>query len=163
MPDDADVLASWADDPIFSAHAGWTYRPRSDDSLREWREWIVSMDPQLVRLAALDGSTIIGYVDLHGAGSVRELGYVIGPSRRWGHGLGTMAARAGLDHGFGVLDLDSIWAEAVEANVASRRVLEKLGMSDLGPGANEMFLGQRSRYRRYRITRSEWLARRVSR
>ena len=47
----------------------------------------------------------------------------------WGHGYATEAARAALDYGFGKLDLDEIVAVTVPANLRSRRVMERLGMS----------------------------------
>ncbi len=57
---------------------------------------------------------MVGYVDLHGEGDeTRELGFVTGPSGRWGQGWGTLAASAGLVYGFETLELRRIWAEAV--------------------------------------------------
>jgi ribosomal-protein-alanine N-acetyltransferase len=48
---------------------------------------------------------------------------------RWGRGLGPEAARAALRYGFEVAGLDRIVAVVRPENAASRRVLEKLGMS----------------------------------
>ncbi len=47
----------------------------------------------------------------------------------WGRGLATEAARACLGFGFGTLGLSEIVAFCVPDNIASRRVMEKLGMS----------------------------------
>lgn len=47
----------------------------------------------------------------------------------WGKGFATEAARAALDHGFGPLDLDEIVAFTVPANLASRAVMERLGLA----------------------------------
>ncbi len=57
-----------------------------------------------------------------------EIGYLIDRSL-WGQGLTTEAARVGLDFGFGTLKLETIIALAHPDNVASRRVMEKLGMA----------------------------------
>ncbi len=46
----------------------------------------------------------------------------------WGKGIGTEAARAWLDHGFRNAGLDRIVAVAHTGNLASRRIMEKLGM-----------------------------------
>ena len=46
----------------------------------------------------------------------------------WGRGYATEAARAVVDFGFRELRLHRIWADCDPANVASGRVLEKLGM-----------------------------------
>jgi ribosomal-protein-alanine N-acetyltransferase len=55
-----------------------------------------------------------------------ELGIVIGRSH-WGQGIGTSAARLVLRYAFDTLGLAEIRAEVLQSNVASRRVLEKLG------------------------------------
>lgn len=56
-----------------------------------------------------------------------DLGYVLGHSY-WGRGYATEAARAVLRYGFQELDLHRIYATCRPANVASWRVMEKLGM-----------------------------------
>lgn len=49
--------------------------------------------------------------------------------RYWGQGYAYEAARAAIDDGFGRLGLEEIVAFTVPANLASRRVMEKLGMT----------------------------------
>ena len=49
--------------------------------------------------------------------------------RYWGQGYAYEAARAAIDDGFGRLGLNEIVAFTVPANRASRRVMEKLGMT----------------------------------
>lgn len=50
----------------------------------------------------------------------------------WGRGLATEACRASLSFGFGVLELDRIFAFVLPENGASIRVLEKVGMRPAG-------------------------------
>jgi len=50
----------------------------------------------------------------------------------WGQGLATEGARASLHYGFAGRGLDQIIAAAFIDNVASRRVLEKIGMTYTG-------------------------------
>lgn len=155
--DDAPVLASWQTDPVFAAHAGWRVTSSLTDGEPWWRESILDPDPRLLRLAAVEGEDLVGYVDLYGAGrDERELGYLIGPASRWGRGRATAAASAALAYGFEQLGLGRIWAEAVAANSASVRVLQKIGMSPTGRGAAESFLGQQSHYERFALTQSDW-------
>jgi ribosomal-protein-alanine N-acetyltransferase len=47
----------------------------------------------------------------------------------WGQGLATEGARAALRHGFEVLRLDEIVSFTVAANMRSRRVMDRLGMT----------------------------------
>lgn len=49
-------------------------------------------------------------------------------SAHWGRGYATEAAQACLDYGFGHLDLPEILAWTSRPNVASQRVMERLGM-----------------------------------
>jgi RimJ/RimL family protein N-acetyltransferase len=62
-----------------------------------------------------------------------ELGYKLGSAYR-GRGYATEAGRAWLEHGFGKLGLDRIVAVTAPDNRASRGVMEKLGMTLVGPG-----------------------------
>jgi RimJ/RimL family protein N-acetyltransferase len=56
-----------------------------------------------------------------------ELGYRLKRSF-WGKGFATEGARALIAYGFDQLGLDSIMAQTLQRNLASRRVMEKLGM-----------------------------------
>ncbi|HKV26246.1 MAG TPA: GNAT family N-acetyltransferase [Candidatus Acidoferrum sp.] len=48
----------------------------------------------------------------------------------WGHGLATEGARAVVRHAFETLHLDALVSFTVPANIRSRRVMEKLGMTN---------------------------------
>ena len=65
-----------------------------------------------------------------------EVGWRMAPDRR-GRGYATEAARAALAAGFGELGLDRIVAVTHPENAASRRVMEKLGMTLIGPGRHD--------------------------
>lgn len=60
-----------------------------------------------------------------------ELGYWIGVPH-WGNGYATEAAAAMVKHGFEVLRLHRIFASHVAGNIASARVLQKIGMRHEG-------------------------------
>lgn len=57
-----------------------------------------------------------------------EVGYLLAKAF-WRKGLATEAARASLQYGFEKLELENIVAIVHPENIASRRVIEKLGMS----------------------------------
>jgi len=57
-----------------------------------------------------------------------ELGYRLRQSA-WGRGVATEGALALIDHGFSRLGVSKIVADTLAANVRSRRVMEKLGMT----------------------------------
>jgi RimJ/RimL family protein N-acetyltransferase len=51
----------------------------------------------------------------------------------WGNGYATESANASIAYGFDEVGLDRIVAVALETNIASRRVLEKCGLQEIGP------------------------------
>jgi RimJ/RimL family protein N-acetyltransferase len=57
-----------------------------------------------------------------------EIGWRL-TAEHWGRGYATEAARAAVRYGFDELQLDEIVSFTVPQNVASRRVMEKLGMT----------------------------------
>jgi len=69
----------------------------------------------------------------------------------WGRGLATEAARASLAHGFERLALDRIVGRAMEENLASHRILEKIGMRPVGA-----FTEAGRGWRLYQILREMW-------
>lgn len=62
---------------------------------------------------------------------IHELGYHLLPSA-WGHGYATEAAAAVVEHAFGTLGAAALFAGHHPDNVASGRVLEKLGFARTG-------------------------------
>ena len=79
----------------------------------------------------------------------------------WGHGYATEAAMASLAYAFGTLGYDEIVSFTVVGNVRSRRVMERLGMSEERefdhpslPRGHEL-----ERHVLYRISRDAWSAR----
>lgn len=93
---------------------------------------------------------------------VGELGFLIGIRARWGEGLGHRAAAAAIEYGFRDLRLDEVWAEALDANQRSIRLLQRLGMRETGRGDEGEFLGQPSFYRQFTLTSLDQLLERDS-
>lgn len=156
---DAKTFSSWAVDSRFCAQAGWRKATDIEDLVPWWQSLIAAPETNLLRMTAVFNKDIVGYVDLYGdSDQRRELGFLIGDSQRWGNGLGMSVANAGLSFGFQKLGLSSIWAEALEANVASVRILQKLGMSYTGRGEEDIFDGVRSVYEQYEMSLSSWLS-----
>jgi len=80
----------------------------------------------------------------------------------WGHGYATEAARAAMDFGFRVLQLDEIVSFTAAINLPSERVMQRLGMHH---AAGEDFdhpalpAGHRlARHVLYRMSRADWEA-----
>lgn len=68
-----------------------------------------------------------------------EIGYVLAPEY-WGKGITTEAADAIIRFGFEKMDLVRIQAKCLVDNIASARVMEKVGMSFEGINRKAMFI-----------------------
>lgn len=80
----------------------------------------------------------MGYVDLAGQDpNERELGFVVGPSNRWGLGIGRRAGMLAIEHASVELGVTRLWAETTPTNVRSRRLLVSLGFVDTPESPNE--------------------------
>ena len=118
----AYVLRYWDSSP-------WSERERAEKFLATCRQ--MAQEGTGARLAverASDGG-FIGWCTLFGWNPdfrSATLGYCF-TDAAWGHGYATEAARALLRWAFDTLDLNRVQAEADTRNVASGRVLEKLG------------------------------------
>jgi RimJ/RimL family protein N-acetyltransferase len=86
-----------------------------------------------------------------------EIGWRL-DAAHWGRGLATEGARAVARHAFDVLHLDELVSLTVPANVRSRRVMEKLGMThDPGEDFDHPMMPAGHRLRRhvlYRLKRN---------
>lgn len=89
-----------------------------------------------------------------------ELGYWLG-SESWGAGFATEACDALVDFGFRDMGLARIYAHVLAGNVASCRVLEKLGMTNEGVRRSHVRKGKRLvDVHLYGMLRDEWRDRR---
>ena len=80
-----------------------------------------------------------------------EIGWMLAPSA-WGRGFGTEAATAVRDEAFERVGLDQVFALYYPDNVASGRILEKLGMTY----ERDIFDRAGDSLRAFRITRERW-------
>src|SRR5262245_13161694 len=87
--------------------------------------WAVEI-PNVVGFAGYVGLTVPRF-ESHFTPCI-EMGWRLA-SEHWGHGYATEAARAAVTFGFERLELKEIVAFTVPANVRSRRVMEKIGMT----------------------------------
>lgn len=80
-----------------------------------------------------------GFTRFHYEYDCAEIGYVINPAF-WGRGYATEAVNAVIRFGFQRLELNRIEARFIEGNAASRRVMEKSGMTYEGMGRQNAYI-----------------------
>ena len=149
VAEDWRPVLSYQSDPRYLRYYEWEERTEGDarafvQRFVDWQMEEPRLRYQLAVTLARDGRLIGNCgVRLERAGAlVGELGYEIAPTH-WGLGYATVAARAMVRLGFQELGLHRIWSHTVAENLASRRVMEKLGMCCEGRlRENERFKGR---------------------
>ena len=131
LRDAARVRALAGDERIYRTTAG-TPHPYGPGMAERWissHQTIFYEERGIVYAICLKKADLIGAIDLrlNPERNCAELGFWIGKVY-WNRGYCTEAARAMIAYGFGVLKCDKISARHVGGNLASGRVLEKIGM-----------------------------------
>lgn len=88
-----------------------------------------------------------------------DFGIILGDRRHWGKGLGLLAGRALLAHGFYKLNLERIYCSTAATNAAMRKLAVALGMTHEGTRRQQAFLeGARVDVVEYGILRGEFIS-----
>lgn len=112
-----------------------------------WGLWAVTLDDRLVGYTGFTLPTFLPEVM-----PVPEVGWRIHPSH-WGRGLATEAARSALHYAFGTLQFDQVVSIYQPENLASGRVMARIGMSvDRDTVHPELGFPLRV----YRLTAAQW-------
>lgn len=157
---DVDDVLAYAQDSEWSRFLRILPQPYE----REHAEQFVARQLLLDRIThpawaiTLDG-TVIGGVNLmfHLEHCSAEMGYSVG-REHWSKGICTEAARAVIDAAFRThRDLNRVYARADSNNVASQRVMEKVGMAKEGVlRSNRVERGEAIDDAVFSILRREW-------
>ncbi len=154
---DAPVVAELAGDP---AVAQWTANIPHPYGLDDAQAFVgaaqASRDSHVFAIERRLDGRLIGACGFGHHWGAEEVGYWIGRPY-WSHGYATEALRRLLRLAFRTVGLDSVTAEVLPENAASRRVVEKLGF--LPEGTSERHLparGASRRLERLRLTRADW-------
>ena len=107
--------------------------PYEERHTREFLASIAQEDELRLAIERRSDGQLCGGIGLHPDSQHRraELGYWLGVPF-WGNGYATEAATAVIRYGFEKLHLNRIFASHFEGNIASARVLQKIGMRHEG-------------------------------
>lgn len=158
---DQDRWVALADDYDISVNLDDSFpHPYTRADAEEWVALQSAKDPA-EHFAICDSAGPIGGIGINtergdSPGSA-ELGYLVGKPF-WGRGIATAATKAVTAYGFETLGLDRIFAKVKTSNVASVRVLEKVGFCrDCSDG-----LEVSADYLLYTIERNDWASTRTN-
>jgi RimJ/RimL family protein N-acetyltransferase len=162
---DVDELWPFVSDPELPRMMSWAAHTDRGQTL-EWLRhaqagyanstgvtWAIELDGKIAGCVSLDGVRfVLGAWRIDRA----ELGYWIAPAH-WNKGLMTEAAHAVVRTGFETVGLHKITVGCIAENVASRRVIEKLGFRPVGRLEDDVWRDNRWwSVLRYELTASEW-------
>jgi [ribosomal protein S5]-alanine N-acetyltransferase len=131
---DQDAIHAVYGDPEVMRHVGHGAHQtmaETANALRIYGEVLARRGYSFLAVIERESGALVGDGGLHplgGQGPDVELGYTLARSA-WGHGYATELGRALIEHAFDVLGAPRVVAQVEPANLASRRVLEKLGMT----------------------------------
>jgi RimJ/RimL family protein N-acetyltransferase len=124
---DPEVARYWSREP-------WTELAQAEESVQAIMAAHADGSEARFGIELLSTGELIGNVGLHHFFEQNrrcEIGYALA-SRHWGQGYASEALRAAIRHGFDALGLNRIEADIDPRNIASARVLEKLGFRKEG-------------------------------
>lgn len=136
-PADADAVFAMRSDPVvqrYGSHPAWTERQAAVDYVARNIEATAAGTHAQFAIVRRADATVVGTVtlfDLDQQCRRAQVGYVL-PVAQWGNGYATEAVTALLHWGFEQLALNRVEADIDPRNVASARVLERLGFTREG-------------------------------
>ena len=135
-PDDLEAMHAVLSDP--RATRWWSTPPHETlDQTRAWLDAMIVNGPDhLDFVVELDGR-VIGKAGFY---VMPDVGYILNPDC-WGQGLAGEAVGAVIDHVFSTRDVDTLTADVDPENVASIRLLERLGFIRTGSGERTWNVG----------------------
>ncbi len=160
IADAADVFRH-ARDPEVARLTSWEAHQSLDDT-RRFLDWALARYDEAVggpwAMVRRDTREVVGAIGLsvvwpHLRG---EIGYWVGRAW-WRHGLATEAGRAVLRYAFDDLEMNRVEARCETDNIASERVMQKLGMTFEGILRQHVLAKGRFRdMRLYSLLGDEW-------
>jgi len=131
---DLNAIYEYASDLSVAKYMDWPVETSLDaleQRLRKRRSLWDSAEEYYWAIAAKENDYVIGGISLRVGTTSAEIGYLLN-KLYWNHGYITKAARTILDWAFSTSTLYRIWATCDTGNIASIRVLEKIGMQKEG-------------------------------
>ncbi len=124
---------NWMDDPIVTKYNSHGLFPQSEKALEDFAQSLDSKN-QII-WAILFNKLHIGNVSIQSINTINrsgELAIVIGEYQHYKKGIGTIACRLAITHGFNRLNLNRIWSGTAAVNTGMIKVFKKLGMKEEG-------------------------------
>src|SRR5262249_45667242 len=143
---DADAVFAYASSPTITRYTLWDSHKDMNDTLAFVRDYATASyleklpDPYAVCLKS-DPDRVIGTLGASWAKRINrtmELGFVLAESHH-GRGIMSEAAKAMVAHLFAAYDVERVQAHCMTPNIASAKVMQKIGMTFEGTLRSYLF------------------------
>ncbi len=128
---DAPELLDIMSDKLVIAHTGVVLKEKLEDVQMTIVNWMIPNRTIIWGLEDKANHRLIGWIELHLDGTQAELGWILNHDF-WGKGLVPEAANCLSEFAFNTLDLTLLTASCEAGNRQSVRVMQKIGMKNLG-------------------------------
>jgi RimJ/RimL family protein N-acetyltransferase len=141
---DVDHVLTWVNDPSIvgniAAFSGSAFT--RDQELAYIRRTLASSSDVVFSIEEAETGRYLGQTgvhQIHERSKVARLACIIATRDDMGHGFGSAAIRAVLDHAFGALALHKVWLMVFRTNERGRRTYARLGFVEEGILREEYF------------------------
>ncbi|TWT13176.1 GNAT family N-acetyltransferase [Planomicrobium sp. CPCC 101079] len=149
---DFEAVLKWSKDDSFCFANGWEINRKPEDLYRWWLLCVNNVANDFIRMGIEYNGKLVGYADMASIkDQTAELGIAIGESGLWGKGIGFNAANCMLKFAADKLGITIFTAETNEANLRSRKILEKIGFKEISRVGSEEYLGMVGSLIQYRL------------
>lgn len=139
---DYSTVLSWSKDELFCTANGWERNRDAIELYQWWQHCVTNTADDFIRKGLEYDGELIGYADLACIKNGRaEIGIAIGKRTLWGNGIGSAAAKIIMNDAYVNLGITVFDAETHEANIRSRKMLEKIGFKERSRHGSEAYLG----------------------
>ncbi|KQL36180.1 GCN5 family acetyltransferase [Psychrobacillus sp. FJAT-21963] len=151
--DDYRIVLNWSKDDAFCSANGWE-KNRSEEELYKWWFYCISDESEdFIRMGIELEERLVGYADLACIkDNTAELGIAIGESTLWGKGIGSNSLLCMMDFAFKKLGIIVFKAETHDANIRSRKMLERIGFIEISRIGVEEYLGMENQLIQYKLS-----------
>lgn len=151
--DDYKFVLIWSKDKNFCEANGWEKNRNPEELYQWWYDCVNNVSEDFIRMGIELNQSLIGYADLACIeGNTAEIGIAIGDSTLWGKGIGFTSAKYMIDYASNKLGINIFSAETHEANIRSKKMLDKLGFTEISRMGNEYYLGVENQLVQYRLS-----------
>ncbi|MDZ5610559.1 GNAT family N-acetyltransferase [Bacillus pseudomycoides] len=154
--EDYDVVLNWNKDERFCEANGWQKNRDKDELLQWWNHCVSKKRNDFIRFGIEFNNRLIGYADLAEIkNNSAEIGIAIGDSELWGMGIGTQTVNLLINPAVKELRITIFYGETHETNLRSRKMLEKLGFTEVSHIGSEIYLDKEVKLIQYKLCLEE--------